>query len=81
MKVFTTKTINAYRVCYPEADGQLKAWKAHIEGNKFEHFPELKKMFPSADYVKPNRIIFNIKGNHFRLITVVDFKRQAIFVK
>jgi mRNA interferase HigB len=81
MRVITTRTINAYRECYPEADGQLKAWKALIEGNEFKHFPELKNMFRSADFVQPDRVIFNIKGNHFRLITAVDFERQAVFVK
>ncbi len=81
MRVITTKTINAYRECYPEADGSLKAWVSLIEGNEFEHFAELKNMFGSADFVKPDRVIFNIKGNHFRLITAVDFSRQTIFVK
>jgi mRNA interferase HigB len=81
MRVITTKTINAYRKCYPEADGPLKAWVALIEGNEFKHFPELKIMIGSADFVQPDRVIFNIKGNHFRLITAVDFGRQIVFVK
>ena len=81
MRVFMTKTINAYRECYPEADSALKSWKALMEGNEFKHLPELKTMFPSADFVQPDRVIFNIKGNHFRLITAVDFERQAVFVK
>ena len=81
MKVITKKTINAYRECYPEADGPLRVWVALIEENEFEHFPELKNMFGSADFVRPDRVIFNIKGNHFRPITAVDFRRQAVFVK
>ncbi|MBW2633353.1 MAG: type II toxin-antitoxin system HigB family toxin [Deltaproteobacteria bacterium] len=52
-----------------------------MEGNEFKHFPALKEMFPHADFVQPDRAIFNINGNHFRLITAVDFHRQAIFVK
>ena len=81
MRVIAKKTINAYRECYPEADGQLKAWVALIEGQEFKNFPELKYIFGSADFVQPDRVIFNIKGNHFRLITGVDFDRQAVFVK
>ncbi len=81
MRVITKKTINRYRECYPEADDKLKAWVALIEGNDFKHFPNLKEMFPRADFVPPDRVIFDIKGNHFRLITAFDFKRQAVFVK
>lgn len=80
MRVYTRKTINAYRGCYPEADGPLKAWVALMEEHNFKHFAELKAIFGSADFIKPDRIIFNIKGNNFRLVAAVDFERQAIFV-
>ena len=81
MRVITKKTINTYRKFYPEADGPLKAWVTLMEGNYFKHFLELKAIFGSADFVKPDRIIFNIKGNHFRLIAAFDFERQIAFVK
>jgi len=81
MRVIAKRTINAYRKCYPEADEQLKAWVALIEGRDFKHFSELKATFNSADLIKDNRVVFNIKGNHFRLIAHLDFNRQAAFVK
>ena len=81
MKVFQAKKLNEYRKRYPEADGALKTWKALIEGQDFQHLPALKSGFGPADFVKPDRVIFNIKGNHFRLITKIDFSRQAVFVK
>jgi mRNA interferase HigB len=81
MRVIATKTINAYRACYPEADGALKAWVALIEGRSFEHFSDLKTVFGSADLIMDDRVVFNIKGNHFRLIAGVDFNRQIVFIK
>ena len=81
MNVVATKTINAYRKCFPEADGALKAWVALIKKHSFNHFVDLKKIFSSADLIKKDRVVFNIKGNQFRLIAAVDFKRQAVFVK
>lgn len=81
MRVVAKKTINAYRECYPEADESLRAWVALIEGQEFKHFVELKATFNSADLIEDNIVVFNIKGNHFRLIAYVDFRRQAAFVK
>ena len=81
MRIIATKTINAYRECYPEADDALRSWVALIKGNEFKHFPDLQNMFPGADFVAPDRVIFNIKGNHFRLISAFDFERQIAFVK
>lgn len=81
MRVLATKTINAYRKCYPKADGALKSWVALIEGRSYEHFVDLKTVFGSADLIEDDRVVFNIKGNHYRLIAGVDFNRQIVFPK
>jgi len=81
MRVIATKTINAYRKCYPEAEEQLKSWVAIMEQMEFKHFPDLKSMFPTVDLISADRIVFNIKGNKFRLIAGVDFSRQIVCVK
>lgn len=81
MNVIATKTINAYRERYPEADYALRAWVSLMKKNKFKHFAELKSFFGSADLIADGVIVFNIKGNHFRLIVNVDFTRQFAYVK
>lgn len=81
MRIIAAKTINAYRACFPAADGALKAWAAIMKRGNFQHFSALKSLFGSADFVPPDRVIFNIKGNHFRLITAIDFGRKAVFIK
>ncbi|WP_407944431.1 type II toxin-antitoxin system HigB family toxin [Maridesulfovibrio sp.] len=47
----------------------------------FNHFMELKDVFRSADLIADGIIVFNIKGNNFRLIVNVDFTRQQAYVK
>lgn len=81
MSVLPAKRLNEYRRRYPEADAALKAWKAQIEGQNYQHFIALKSTFGRADFIKPDRVIFNVEGNHFRLITAVDFNRQVVLVK
>jgi mRNA interferase HigB len=51
-----------------------------MELNSFNHFVELKKTFGSADQVKPHTV-FNISGNKYRLITVVDYALQSISIE
>ncbi len=81
MRVVAKKTINAYRKCYPEADEQLRAWVVTMEELDFRHFADLKATFNSADLIKDNRVVFNIRGNHFRLIVHIDFIRKVAFIK
>ena len=51
-----------------------------MESNSFQNFVELKRVFGSADYVKPH-VVFNISGNKHRLIGVVNYELGAVTVK
>lgn len=44
-----------------------------MKAAEWKNHAELKKMFPSADYVKNGRYVFNIGGNNFRVVAVVIF--------
>lgn len=74
-------TINLWREKYPKASGALQVWVDIIQSREFSHFPDLKSTFGSADLIKADRVVFNIMGNHFRLIAGVDFQRQIVFAK
>jgi hypothetical protein len=40
-----------------------------------------KEIFQTADLIKQDRVVFNIKGNHYRLIAAVDFKFNVVYIK
>lgn len=81
MRIIAKKTINAYRECYPDADGDLKSWVHLIENADFQHFSDLKRVFSSVDLIEKGRVVFNIKGNHYRLIADVCFQYKALYIK
>ncbi|WP_034913076.1 type II toxin-antitoxin system HigB family toxin [Erwinia sp. 9145] len=43
--------------------------------------PDIKKRYPSADFVGNNKVIFSIKGNDYRLIIAVAYHFKAVYVK
>ncbi|MBI2281858.1 MAG: type II toxin-antitoxin system HigB family toxin [Bacteroidetes bacterium] len=47
---------------------------------EFRNFNELKALHGSVSIVRNNRIIFNIKGNDYRLIASINFKQAAAYV-
>lgn len=51
----------------------LNKWVKDVEAAQWKSHAELKQMFPSADYVKNGRYVFNIGGNNFRVVAVVVF--------
>jgi len=65
---------------HPDSRSSLRSWTQAVESNSFKHFVELKKTFGSADQVKPYTV-FDISGNKFRLIAVMDYALQSVSVE
>jgi mRNA interferase HigB len=45
------------------------------------HSPEVKRSYGTASIVSGDRVVFNIKGNDYRLVTAIDYRRQIVFIK
>jgi len=66
---------------HPDAETPLKLWFKKVKQAKWDTPNDLKKDFPTADYVGNNRIVFDIKGNKYRIIVLAFFKGQKIFIR
>jgi mRNA interferase HigB len=58
----------------------LAAWQAKAVRSTWNNFTELKADFPAADYVRPYTV-FDIRGNRYRLITVVLYAQQVVDIQ
>ena len=80
MKVLVKKTILYYTKRYPMAETQLLVWFNEFSKLDFSNFNELKKVYGNASIVNNNRVVFNIKGNDFRLVVSINFIQRASYV-
>ena len=80
MKILIKKTILYYIKKYPTSEMQLLIWFNEFSKQEFSNFNELKKVYGSASIVRNNRVVFNIKGNDFRLVVSINFKQSACYV-
>lgn len=81
MNVLARRTLREFAAQFPEAREALLAWEDLARKKDFASFAEVQAVFPTVSWVGPEYLIFNIKGNHFRLITTVDFTFKMIRVK
>lgn len=81
MNVLSKARLLEFAEQYPEAREALLAWFELTRKLDFASFTEVQAIFASASWVGPEYIVFNIKGNHFRLITTVDFTYRKLRVK
>lgn len=63
------------------AEGALKAWFAEAKTAKWASPQEVKNQYANASVIANNRIVFNIKGNDYRLIVAIAYKTQYVYVK
>ena len=64
-----------------DAEQPLRAWYAEAMSANWRNPAELKAQFKNASILKGNRVVFNIKGNDYRLVTSIAFKYQVVYVK
>lgn len=80
MNIIAKRAVLYYVDKYPQAKTALLAWYNEFLKQEFHHFNELKAVYSHASIVANNRVIFNIKGNDFRLIVSVNFKQLAGYI-
>jgi len=73
VRVIAKKTLRDFWKKHSDCEQQLKSWYREAEKSKWNNINELKTEYPSACVLKENRIVFNIKGNDYRLIVKFNF--------
>ncbi len=59
----------------------LDAWYHEVERAAWSDPADVKRAYANASIVGAGRVVFNIKGNSYRLVAAIDYRRQVIFVK
>ena len=81
MRVIAKKILREFWARHPDCEQQLKAWFQEAEEANWKNPNDIKIDFPSASLLKNNRIVFNIKGNHYRLIVKINYDFGMVWVR
>jgi len=81
MNVISKKTLVLFYEKYKEAKVPLEIWHSNVRKASWETPDDIKKEYKTASFLKDNRVVFNIKGNDFRLIVHIDYLRKIVRVK
>lgn len=81
MKIISLSTLKAFWEQHPDAEQPLKAWHAEAKAAQWRDMHDIKRQFGTASVLKNNRVVFNIKGNHYRLIVSFWFSAQYAYIK
>ncbi len=59
----------------------LDAWFHEAQRAAWRNSVDVKLSYGTASIISADRVVFNIKGNDYRLVTAIDYRRQIVFIK
>ena len=80
MRIISRTTLIRFWKKFPDAEQPLKSWFDEVRAAIWSSPNELKKQYRNASIITNKRVVFNIKGNSYRLIVDVEYKIGIVFI-
>lgn len=81
MRVIAVSTLRRFWEIHPAAGQPLKAWFDEATQATWAQPADIKAQYRSASVLKNRRVVFNIKGNDYRLIVAIAYKLGVVYIK
>lgn len=81
MRIIALSTLRMFWEKHPDAEMPLRNWYAETSRAIWRTPADIKAAYRNASFTANNRVVFNIKGNDYRLVVAVHFDRGQMFVR
>ena len=81
MRVVAKKALVEFYTEHSDAKTALEEWYEKTQKAEWETFADVRQTFNSADSIGNNRVVFNIKGNNYRLVALILFKIKMVYIR
>jgi mRNA interferase HigB len=81
MRVISKRPLREFWEKHPEAKRALQAWYEDALRAEWQTPAEIKRTYGNASLLADNRVVFNIKGNDYRLVVKVHYDRGHVYIR
>lgn len=81
MRVIAKRTLRDFWEKHADSEQQLKSWYNEAEQADWKFPNDIKKDYPLASILEDNRMVFNIRGNNYRLIVRINYKYGIVWIR
>ena len=81
MRIIAIGTLKAFWTKHPQAETPLRSWYAEASRANWSTPVQIKAAYRDASFIGSKRVIFNIKGNDYRLVVAVHYDRYRMFIR
>ncbi len=83
MRIIAFRTLREFweNTKYADSESSLRSWYHDVKNAEWNNSNELKQQYRNASIVGEGRVVFNIKGNTYRLVVLIDYEFKVIFIR
>ena len=81
MRIIAIKNLLMFAKSHPDCEQELKSWFAEARIAEWKRPIDIKKRYKSADILTGNRVVFNIKGNNYRLVVRIHYNTGIVYIR
>lgn len=81
MRIIARRTLRDFWEKHPDVEQPLRAWYINARQASWRTPEEIKDAYRNASFVANNRVVFNIKGNNYRLVVLVIYEYHTIYIR
>ena len=81
MHIISFRKLSEFFENDPNSKVALQDWYKRANKADWENFADIKKTFNSVDSVGNSRFVFNVKGNHYRIVAQILFNVKRVFIR
>lgn len=83
MRIIAFRTLREFyeKPEYSDSEASLRSWYHDVKCSEWKNSNDLKKQYKNASIIGEGRVVFNIKGNDYRLVVAIDYEFQVVFVR
>lgn len=81
MRVIALKALREFWEQHTDAEQALRAWYHDIKKATWKTPTDIKVIYRNASFVANNRVVFNIKGNQYRIVVAIQYQHSAVYIR
>ena len=81
MHIISRKALREFWKRHPDARQALQAWYADAKRATWKTPVDIKNVYRNASTIANNRVVFNIKGNRYRLVVAINYEHGIVYIR
>jgi len=81
IRIISKRTLREFWEKHKDSEQYLKTWNDTAKNADWKSPNDIKIIYPNASIIADNRVVFNIKGNNYRLIVKINYDYQMIWIR